>query len=87
MKTLTDFRKTVETGVDSWLGPLNQIAGGSAPRFNRFTPFVIHVYHFWQTWYPFRVPSIDKWYLFHLLRESELYIFFNNNNGQLTAFP
>ena len=38
------------------------IQGGSAPRSNPLPPFI---YHFSRKRYPFRIPSIDKWYPCH----------------------
>ena len=38
--------------------------GGCAPRSN---PLPFHIpRHFWQNWYPFRIPSTAKWYRFHV---------------------
>ena len=39
------------------------IQGGSAPRSNPLPPFI---YHFSRKRYPFRIPSIDKWYRCHV---------------------
>ena len=38
------------------------IRGGSAPRSNPLS----FIYHFSQKRYPLRIPSIDKWYPFHI---------------------
>ena len=38
--------------------------GGCAPRSNPL-PFYIPI-HFWEKWCPFRIPSTDKWYRFHI---------------------
>ena len=37
---------------------------GCAPRSNPL-PFYIPI-HFWEKWCPFRIPSTDKWYRFHI---------------------
>ena len=53
--------------------------GGSNPRSNPL-PFKSFIYHFWQKGYPFRTPSIDKWYPFHPLPNLELYIIITTIN-------
>ena len=53
--------------------------GGSIPRSNPL-PFKSFIYHFWQKGYPFRTPSIDKWYPFHPLPNLELYIIITTIN-------
>ena len=54
-------------------GTIRFIRGGSTPRSSPF-PFII--YRFWKKRYPFRTPSLDKWYRLHI-PNLELYILFN----------
>ena len=41
----------------------SSILGGVPPRNPTSYPFT---YHFWRKRYPFRIPSIDNWYAFHI---------------------
>ena len=52
----------------SWLRPvvaLSKVLYGEAPPWGP-TPYSF-IYHFSQKMYPFRIPSIDKWYPFHII--------------------